>query len=328
MQIGYLSESLEDYLETIFRLLQKQKVARVRDIANAQDVKTSSVVSALQRLAREGLVEYRAREYVDLTAKGRQLAFRLYQRHNFLKRFLTDFLQVDPETAEKDACSIEHAISVLTLDRMTSMSEFLSYSADVDEGLITAFRDRWLDHLSKNGSAARGAVRDSESESIPLSQLKPGQGGYIARLATGDERRSELIRQGILPGVSIQLLEKLGRDRFMVRVAGERLELSLRDAEALQVHRHTEHATPEISSESTVRTLADITPGRTFKVAKVHATGEIRARLNDMGIIRGAEGRILREALLRDPIEVEMGGALLSLRRLEASTIVVEELDA
>ncbi|HEB84381.1 MAG TPA: metal-dependent transcriptional regulator, partial [Bacteroidetes bacterium] len=84
MLVGRLSESLEDYLEAVFRLLQKQKVARVRDIARLKGVKTSSVTSALQRLSREGLVEYHAREYVDLTPEGRELGFRLYQRHIFL----------------------------------------------------------------------------------------------------------------------------------------------------------------------------------------------------------------------------------------------------
>ena len=329
MQIGYLSESLEDYLEVIFRLLQKQKVARVRDIANAKDVKTSSVVSALQRLAKEGLVDYKAREYVDLTPSGRQLAFRLYQRHTFLKRFLTDFLQVDHEIAEKDACSMEHAISVTTLDRITAMSEFLSYSPDVDRDLITGFRDRWLDHLHKQRQATSAElVAEGENGAISLSSMKPGQTGYIARIAASDELRQSLIRQGVLPGASIQVIEKGSQGMLSIRLAGERMELLNRDARAVLV-RPQQDAERDVGDVSeTTRTLADMTPGRSFRVMRITATGEIRARLNDMGFIRGAEGRILREALLRDPIEVELGSSLLSLRRLEATTIIVEETDA
>jgi ferrous iron transport protein A len=70
-----------------------------------------------------------------------------------------------------------------------------------------------------------------------------------------------------------------------------------------------------------------MTPGRSFRVRRISAEGEIRQRLVDMGFVRGAEGRILREALLRDPIEVEMKGSLLSLRRVEATGIQVEELN-
>ena len=50
-EIGALSESLEDYLEVIYHLVEEKKVARVRDIANRKGVKMSSVVGALRRLA-------------------------------------------------------------------------------------------------------------------------------------------------------------------------------------------------------------------------------------------------------------------------------------
>lgn len=325
MQIGHLSESLEDYLEAIFRLLQKQKVARVRDIALAKEVKTSSVVSALQRLAKEGLVEYKAREYVDLTPDGRQLAFRLYQRHTFLKRFLTDLMQVDPETAEKDACSMEHAISVDTIDRIAAMSEFLTYSPEVDADLIATFRDRWVNHLATQTHDHPG--ENGEGASM-LHELRKGQGGYILRLMAPDDIRRPLIRQGVLPGVSVRVLDKHDHGMLTVRIAGERMELARKDAQAILVRLHEGGKHDDSAEEGSVRTLADITPGRAFRVVKVTATGEIRARMNDMGFIRGAEGRILREALLRDPIEVDLRGTLLSLRRVEATGIIVEELDA
>ena len=150
MQVGALTESLEDYLEIIFRLVQEHKVARVRDIAKAKDVKTSSVVSALQRLAKEGLVEYQAREYVDLTEEGRELAFSIDQRHHFLKTFLSDLLQVDPETAEKDACSLEHALSLSTMERLAAFTEFITYCPKVDHDLVIHFRDNWLNRWIMN----------------------------------------------------------------------------------------------------------------------------------------------------------------------------------
>jgi Fe2+ transport system protein FeoA len=74
-------------------------------------------------------------------------------------------------------------------------------------------------------------------------------------------------------------------------------------------------------------TLADLESGKTFRVLRIAATGEIRQRLTDMGFIRGATGRILREALLRDPIELEMLGYKISLRRAEAREIAVEEVE-
>jgi DtxR family Mn-dependent transcriptional regulator len=87
-EIGQLSESLEDYLEIIFTLAEKYHVARVKDIALAKKVKMSSVTSALKRLAKIGLADYEAREFVVLTPAGDDLARRLLNRHNFLTGFL------------------------------------------------------------------------------------------------------------------------------------------------------------------------------------------------------------------------------------------------
>jgi len=73
-------------------------------------------------------------------------------------------------------------------------------------------------------------------------------------------------------------------------------------------------------------TLSDIQNGEYFKILKLKATGEIKRSLVDMGFIRGAEGRVLREALLKDPIELQLKGYKVSLRRAEARQIMVEEL--
>jgi DtxR family Mn-dependent transcriptional regulator len=140
--IGQLSESLEDYVEIIFNLIESQKVARVRDIARAKDVKMSSVVAALKRLDQEGLVRYEAREFVELTEPGSGLAKRLLKRHYFLTKFLVEVLQVDPITAEQDACQMEHAISLETMNRIYKFAEFLKDKGAPLEELVRQFREK------------------------------------------------------------------------------------------------------------------------------------------------------------------------------------------
>ena len=140
--IGQLSESLEDYIEIIFNLIESQKVARVRDIARAKDVKMSSVVAALKRLDQEGLVRYEAREFVVLTDPGTDLAKRLLKRHYFLTRFLVEVLQIDPITAERDACQMEHAISIETMTRIYKFSEFLKAKGTPLEELVKQFKEK------------------------------------------------------------------------------------------------------------------------------------------------------------------------------------------
>ncbi len=55
--------------------------------------------------------------------------------------------------------------------------------------------------------------------------------------------------------------------------------------------------------------------------------GERRRRLLKMGFAKGASGRMLREAVLKDSIEVELGGNSLSLRRAEAADIIVKDIN-
>lgn len=139
--VGELSESLEDYIEIIFKLIESQKIARVRDIAKAKEVKMSSVVSALKRLGAAGLVKYEAREFVELTETGADLAQTLLRRHNFLTQFLVDVLQVDPKTAEHDACQMEHAISLKTMQQLYKFAEYLRVGSHDLNKIIEGFRN-------------------------------------------------------------------------------------------------------------------------------------------------------------------------------------------
>jgi DtxR family Mn-dependent transcriptional regulator len=140
-KIGQLSESLEDYIEIIYNLIEGQRIARVRDIAKAKNVKMSSVVSALKRLTQEGLVKYEAHEFVELTGPGLDLARRLLRRHQFLTKFLIDVLQIDPKTAERDACQMEHAISLKTMSRIYEFAEFIKEHGKDFDDLLRQFKN-------------------------------------------------------------------------------------------------------------------------------------------------------------------------------------------
>ena len=134
--VGTLSESLEDYLEIILQLQQEKRVARVRDIAKSKGVSNASVSNALARLARDGFVVHEAHEFVELTERGAELARRVLRRHEFLISFLRDVLQVSPETAETDACAIEHQVSAETLERLASFYQFVRSCPKVGSGFL------------------------------------------------------------------------------------------------------------------------------------------------------------------------------------------------
>jgi len=117
--------SMEDYLEAIAMLRGKGKVVRVKQISHALGVKMPSVTSAMRKLSEEGLVKHERYGYVELTAEGGRVAKDVVRRHEALRRFLTEILGVNPETAAEDACKMEHAISPASQQRLAKFVEFV-----------------------------------------------------------------------------------------------------------------------------------------------------------------------------------------------------------
>ena len=121
---GY-SKAEEDYLEAIYVTGLTNKVIRVKDVAEALEVKMPSVVSAVRSLSEKGLVEQEKYGHIELTAKGVKAAKDVYERHQLVYAFLHEMLNLDPHVAEKDACEIEHHLSPQTRQRLSSIVEFI-----------------------------------------------------------------------------------------------------------------------------------------------------------------------------------------------------------
>ena len=104
------NESLENYLETILMLGKKLPVVRAVDIANELCFKKSSVSIAMKNLREKKYITVMEQGYIFLTDEGKEIAEMIYERHEFLTKWLTS-LGVDGAVAAEDACRIEHVIS-------------------------------------------------------------------------------------------------------------------------------------------------------------------------------------------------------------------------
>ena len=113
-----LSTSLEDYLETIFILNKERGEIRITDIANAMEISKPSVNKAVSSLKNQGLLTHQKYGEIKLTKEGKELAQSIYFKHNTLVNFLTNKLGINKETAENEACKIEHVISYVTLEKL------------------------------------------------------------------------------------------------------------------------------------------------------------------------------------------------------------------
>lgn len=136
-----LTASLEDYLEAILFAIRQDRVARVRDIAARLSVGMSSVTAALKTLASRGLVNYDPYQVVTLTDRGREVAEEISRRHFVLQRFLTDVLGLDGESAEANACRMEHAVDEALLERLIRFAEFLGSCPRAGEHWVRRFAE-------------------------------------------------------------------------------------------------------------------------------------------------------------------------------------------
>lgn len=112
-----LGESLEDYLETLL-ILEKTGKIRCVDVASKLKVSKPSVNKAMNVLKEKGYVHQESYGDFHLSDEGRKIAQEVYHRHQVISSFLTDVLGVAPETAEEDACHIEHQISDETFQKI------------------------------------------------------------------------------------------------------------------------------------------------------------------------------------------------------------------
>ena len=79
-----------------------------------------------------------------------------------------------------------------------------------------------------------------------------------------------------------------------------------------------------MEKDTSIKTLKDVPVGKTVKVVKVNGEGAIRRRIMDMGITKGVEIYVRKVAPLGDPVELNLRGYELTLRKADAEMIVVE----
>ncbi len=111
----HLPRAMEDYLKTILILQKEKGFVRSLDVARTLHVTKPSVSRAIKFLRQDGFLTMDPEKRLSLTDTGREAAEQVFLRHSALKTLLLS-LGVCPETAEKDACGMEHVISKETLD--------------------------------------------------------------------------------------------------------------------------------------------------------------------------------------------------------------------
>ncbi len=109
------SKSVEDYLETILIIRERDGYVRSIDVANELGVSKPSVSVAMKKLREEKMISIDAAGNIKLLKAGRTIAENVYAKHQLLTNVLIA-IGVDEDTAAEEACLIEHAISDSTYE--------------------------------------------------------------------------------------------------------------------------------------------------------------------------------------------------------------------
>ena len=100
----------EDYLEAVLILQKKQGMVRSVDLARYMSFSKPSISHAVGVLKSGGFLTVDGDGFLHLTDIGREVAEKVYERHLFFTEQLVA-AGVDLETAEQEACRMEHAVS-------------------------------------------------------------------------------------------------------------------------------------------------------------------------------------------------------------------------
>ena len=203
------TQSVEEYLEAIFKLQRGRDPVTVKRLASELAVAPPSVSEMIGRLRAAGLVEEPGEERsIVLTEAGSAEGASLVRRHRLSERFLVDYLDMPWDTVHEEACKFEH---VLSPEVEARLAEQLGNPLTCPHGHAIPGED--------------GSLTDEELR--PLSGLEPGEAAVIGCIA---EEKSDLLRYlaslGLLPDtpVSVESVAPFNGP-LLVRVGGAQYAL-------------------------------------------------------------------------------------------------------
>ncbi len=114
----------EDYLEIISELVEQKGYATTLDISRHMNVSPPSVTKMLQKLDKDGYLEYEKYHGINLTSKGNQIAEAIRQKHSTLLEIF-EILGIKKDIANQDVEGMEHYLNPKTIKRLRKFLVFL-----------------------------------------------------------------------------------------------------------------------------------------------------------------------------------------------------------
>ena len=140
-----VSGRVEDYLRTVYEIIEQKGYTRIKDISRELGVRPSSVMEMMRKLHNRGFVVYEKYGGITLTSQGREVAEAVEMRHNTFKKFL-EIILVPEDVAIKDAHILEHRLDSKTILQFTRFVEFVTRATSAGR---PKFMGRWMEQFRK-----------------------------------------------------------------------------------------------------------------------------------------------------------------------------------
>ncbi len=213
-----LSESEEEYLESLYRLSGGKERVRVGKLAKDLKIKEPSVVGMLKKLDRKNLVDYKSYTGASLTKKGEETGMRVTRRHRLAERLLCDVLGRDLPSIHEEACKLEHSITDETANEISRVLE----------------NPRTCPH----GQPIPTPEEEDRGELIKLTEGEEGEKYKVRTIPEEKEDIQRLLPLGILPGTEIELVDNPSFSALMIKRGGDKLALSRGIASKIMVEKY------------------------------------------------------------------------------------------
>ena len=199
-----LSQSIQDYLKTIFAIQEENAVVTTMEIARAMKVSAASVTGMIKRLDRMKLVVHESYKGVRLTDAGEKIALEIIRHHRLLETYLREVMGYSWEKMHDEAEHLEHHISEEFEERIDKL---LDYPTHDPHGHPIPTQD----------------LKISRAETVPLPEAPSNQPLIIHHLSDTDAKILHMLEQiGLMPRCKIHIVEQ--RDGGMTVRLGSREE--------------------------------------------------------------------------------------------------------
>jgi DtxR family Mn-dependent transcriptional regulator len=198
-----LSESIQDYLKTIYELRHENERATTNALAARLNVAAASVTGMLKKLAEMKLVIYEPYQGASLTPAGEKIALEVIRHHRLLELYLTEAMGFSWDRVHAEADRLEHAISDEFADRISTMLGDPKVDPHGDpiptkDGAIATSSRETLSGTPNGRTVRIERIRDEDPSLLrQVAELglmpgtivtvsRPGDGGDVVTVTTAD----------------------------------------------------------------------------------------------------------------------------------------------